>query len=52
MRLNGHDLLPLVANGVVFRDGVRVEREDATGAKPTLKKGRTKKTEIEEADAA
>jgi len=51
-RLNGHDLLPLVAAGVVFRDGVRVEREDATDIKPTLKKGRTKKTEIEEADAA
>jgi putative transposase len=51
-RLNGHDLLPLVAAGVVFRDGVRVERDDATDNNPTLKKGRTKKTETEEADAA
>ena len=51
-RLNGHELLPLVAAGVVFRDGVRVEREVATDAKPNIKKGRTKKTEIEEVDAA
>ncbi len=51
-RLNGHELLPLVAAGVVFRDGVRVERDDATDLKPTLKKGRTKKNEIEEAHAA
>ena len=29
-----------------------VERDDATDTKPTLKKGRTKKTEIKEADAA
>jgi transposase-like protein len=51
-RLNGHELLPLVAAGVVFRDGVRVEREVATDTKPTIKKGRMKKTEIEEVDAA
>jgi transposase-like protein len=51
-RLNGHDLLPLVAAGVVFRDGVRVERDDSTDIKPNIKKGRAKKTEIEEADAA
>jgi hypothetical protein len=44
--------MPLVAAGVVFRDGVRVEREDATGIKPNIKKGRTKRTQIEEADAA
>jgi hypothetical protein len=42
----------LVAAGVVYRDGARVEREDATDIKPTLKKGRMKKTEIKEADAA
>lgn len=49
-RLNGHELLPLVAAGVVFRDGVRVERDDT---KLNIKKGRTKKTtQIEEKDAA
>ena len=51
-RLNGHELLPLVAAGVVFRDGVRVEREDASDNKPNIKKGRTKRSENEEADAA
>jgi putative transposase len=51
-RLNGHELLPLVAAGVVFPDGVRVERDDASDTKPNIKKGRTKKTQIEEADAA
>lgn len=49
-RLNGHELLPLVAAGVAFRDGVRVERDDT---KQNIKKGRTKKTtQIEEKDAA
>jgi hypothetical protein len=51
-RLNGHELLPLVAAGVVFRDGVGVEREDVTDNKPNIKKGHTKRNEIEEADAA
>jgi hypothetical protein len=51
-RLNGNELLPLVAAGVIFRDGVRVERGDATDAKPNIKKGRTRRSEIEEADAA
>jgi len=51
-RLNGAELLPLVAAGVVFRDGVRVERDDTTDNKPNIKKGRAKKNEIEEADAA
>ena len=51
-RLNGQALLPLVAAGVVFRDGVRVEREDAPDTKPNIKKGRTKRSEIEEANAA
>ena len=51
-RLNGHELLPLVAASVVFRDGVRVERDVASDTKPNIKKGRTKKTLIEEADAA
>lgn len=49
-RLNGHELLPLVAAGVAFRDGVRVERDDT---KQNIKKGRTKKTtQIEEKHAA
>ena len=51
-RLNGQALLPLVAAGVVFRDGVRVVREDTPNIKPNIKKGRAKKNEIEEADAA
>ncbi len=51
-RLNGHELLPLVAAGVFFRDGVRVERDVASDTRPNIKKGRTKKTQIEEADAA
>jgi putative transposase len=51
-RLNGQALLPLVAAGVAFRDGVRVEREDVPDTKPNIKKGRAKRSEIEEADAA
>ena len=51
-RLNGHELLPLVAAGVPFRDGVQAERDDTTHSTPDIKKGRTKKTDTEEADAA
>jgi hypothetical protein len=51
-RLNGHELLPLVAAGVVFRDGVRVERDDATDTSPNIKKGRSRKNHVEEGDAA
>jgi transposase-like protein len=44
-RLNGHELLTLVRAHVVFRDGVRVEREDTTtNITPNRKNGRTKKT--------
>jgi putative transposase len=51
-RLNGHELLPLVAAGVAFRDGVRVERDDTT-ENTKIRKGRTKTTtKIEEKDAA
>jgi transposase-like protein len=51
-RLNGQALLPLVAAGVLFRDGVRVEREDAPETKPNIKKGRAKRSEMKKADAA
>ncbi len=51
-RLNGQELLPLVAAGVAFRDGVRIERDDTSNSKPNIKKGRTKKTDNEEKDAA
>jgi hypothetical protein len=51
-RLNGQALLPLVADGVLFRDGVRVEREDAPETKPNIKKGRAKRSEMKKADAA
>ena len=51
-RLNGHELLPLVAAGVVFRDGLRVERDDSIDTKPNIRKGRAKKNELGEADAA
>lgn len=51
-RLNGHELLPLVVAGVVFRDGVRVERDDSTDSKPHIKKGRNRKSDVQEADAA
>ena len=51
-RLNGHELLPLVAAGVVFRDGVRIERDDTSDTKPNIRKGRTRRNEVEEVDAA
>lgn len=51
-RLNGHELLPLVRAHVVFRDGERLEREDADNESPNIKKGRTKKSETSEKDAA
>ena len=51
-RLNGQELLPLVAEGVAFRDGVRVERDDTSDSKLNIKKGRTKKTDNEQKDAA
>jgi transposase-like protein len=51
-RLNGHQLLPLVAAGVVFQDGIRVERGDPTAIKPSIKKGRAQKNEIDAKDAA
>jgi|HubBroStandDraft_1064217.scaffolds.fasta_scaffold56605_2 putative transposase len=52
-RLNGHELLPLVRAHVVFRDGERLEREEADDESPTVNKGRTKKSEEKsEKDAA
>lgn len=44
-RLNGLELLPLVRAGVSFRDGVRVERDDATASttRPIVTTRRTTK---------
>ena len=49
-RLNGRELLPLVRAGVVFKDGVRVEREEAprdevTPAKPAKARKKTKEAQ-------
>ena len=37
-RLNGHELLPLVRAGVIFEDGVRVERTGTSQKPPARKK--------------
>jgi hypothetical protein len=50
-RLNGHELLPLAAAGVAFRDGARVEREDPIDNR-TIKKGTKTTRKIEQKDAA
>jgi transposase-like protein len=48
-RLDGHELMPLVRAGVRFRDGVRVEREDAPAStkRPIAKTGKSKTTNQE-----
>jgi transposase-like protein len=48
-RLNGHELLPLVRAGVRFRDGVRVERDDAPASisRPIAKTRKSTKTNQE-----
>lgn len=48
-RLNGHELMPLVRAGVLFRDGVRVERDDAPAStsRPIATTRRSKKTNQE-----
>jgi putative transposase len=54
-RINGYELLPLVRAHVVFHDGVRAERADATSnPKVTPRKTRTQKTKtnVAEQDAA
>lgn len=52
-RLDGRELLPLVRAGVTFKDGVRVEREDAQEGNVTTIKPRkkTKQAQLEK-DAA
>jgi putative transposase len=49
-RLDGQELLPLVRAGVSFKDGVRVERDDAQV--PALTKKRASKKEAREKVAA
>lgn len=48
-RLNGQELMPLVRAGVRFRDGVRVERDDApaSNTRPIAKTRRSTKTNQE-----
>jgi len=53
-KLDSPELLPLVRAGVLFHDGVRVEREDANVLKhgPKTRRTKTKKHENQERDAA
>jgi putative transposase len=48
-RLDGHELMPLVRAGVPFRDGVRVERDDAPASttRPIATTRRTRKSNQE-----
>jgi hypothetical protein len=53
-KLDSPELVPLVRAGVIFLDGVRVEREDAETLKqgPKTRRTKTKKDENQERDAA